>query len=500
MRCRRVSAPATLFAALCAAPGVAVAQDVRLPYEGFLTDGDELPVSGMIDLEVRLYDREVDGTALFEERHAVLVVGGYFALDIGQSTPLPATLFDGAPTLYLGLTIAGDVELAPRQRIGFVPFAVRSLDGGGPRGPTGPTGPAGPAGAVGAVGPTGPAGAVGATGPEGPAGPQGVAGPIGPTGPQGAPGTPGATGAPGAAGPIGPTGPQGAAGAPGAIGPTGARGATGPQGVTGPTGAPGPQGLAGPQGATGPQGPAGLPGVAGVQGPAGATGPQGPTGARGADGAPGPQGPTGPQGPAGAQGPAGLAGATGPQGPTGARGADGAPGPQGPTGAPGPQGPAGVSGIVATYVAPTNMTITAVPPGGVTCPGVACFPTLGNIGRISGTAGPIVFTGTAPRLLAFGNAAMTTTAPSAGVVVGGLCFATAAAGPWSYFPSEPLATATAVVGQQYALSASALISNTTTPALTLGASYFVAFCAQTNISAANGTVNMNGKVNILHLQ
>lgn len=95
----------------------------------------------------------------------------------------------------------------------------------------------------------------------------------------------GATGATGAAGATG-------AGATGATGATGSAGSNGSNGTTGATGVTGATGSAGTNGTTGPTGPAGLTGITGPSG-----GPVGPTGVTGATGASG--GPIGPTGPAG---------------------------------------------------------------------------------------------------------------------------------------------------------------------------------------------------------
>ena len=208
---------------LCA-PLSAAAQS-ELPFEGFLTTTEELPVSGTLDVEVRIYDAAEGGTPLFEETHTgVVVVGGYLSLRVGSLSALPRELFASVGPRFVGLTIRGDAaELAPRFEVGFVPYALHALTAEVP-GLPGPAGPQGLVGDTGARGPAGPAGATGATGPAGPVGPtgaQGVAGPIGPTGAQGV------------AGPIGPTGAQGPQGVAGAAGAVGARGATGPTGAQG---------------------------------------------------------------------------------------------------------------------------------------------------------------------------------------------------------------------------------------------------------------------------
>lgn len=223
LRAARLGGLALVSALAFGAPSRAQAQAVELPFQGFLTGAGDLPVDGSLDFTVQVYDVPTGGAALYTEAHAgVLLVGGYFELSIGSVTPLAPSLFD-ASERYIGLTVGTDPELAPRFKVGFVPFAIRSLSAGS-SGATGPTGPAGPAG------PTGPTGAAGAIG---------AAGPTGPTGATGAAGARGATGATGPTGAVGAAGATGATGATGVPGSTGATGAVGARGATGATGSPG---------------------------------------------------------------------------------------------------------------------------------------------------------------------------------------------------------------------------------------------------------------------
>jgi len=270
-------------------------------YQGLLLDSAGNPVpDGNYTLTFTLYDHETSvdpGHKLWTDTQTVQVQNGLFNVRLG---PLGDTSWADGRDLWLGITVQGESEMTPRQRLVSVPYALNAgdvrnadihpddiyvtnwglvidADGywhgqpiSGTVGPTGPQGPTGPTGPAGATGPSGPAGPTGATGPQGPTGATGPAGATGPSGPAGPTG---------ATGPQGPTGATGPAGATGPSGPAGPTGATGPQGPTGPTG---------PAGATGPSGPAG------PTGPAGATGPSGPAGPTGATGPSGPSGPTGP--------------------------------------------------------------------------------------------------------------------------------------------------------------------------------------------------------------
>ncbi len=188
-------------------------------YQGLLLDSAGNPVpDGNYTLTFTLYDHETSvdpGHKLWTDTQTVQVQNGLFNVRLG---PLGDTSWADGRDLWLGITVQGESEMTPRQRLVSVPYAlnagdVRNADihpddiyvtnwglvidadgywhgqpiSGtvGPTGPQGPTGPTGPAGATGPSGPAGPTGPAGATGPSGPAGPTGATGPSGPSGPTG---------------------------------------------------------------------------------------------------------------------------------------------------------------------------------------------------------------------------------------------------------------------------------------------------------------------------
>src|SRR5689334_20023090 len=68
MRARELAGTAVLTSLLgFAAP--AWAQQKSVPFEGFMTDVNDMPVDGSSDLVVRIYDVAEGGTPLFEETH-----------------------------------------------------------------------------------------------------------------------------------------------------------------------------------------------------------------------------------------------------------------------------------------------------------------------------------------------------------------------------------------------------------------------------------------------
>ncbi len=215
-----------------------------LTQQGRLLDAQSKTVTTLQQIVFTIYDTDTAGVALWTETQSVTPDDGYFSARLGETTPIPATVFTGVKR-YLGVKVGTDPEMTPRQTLVSVPYALLannaigditpnsiSINGTaiidntghwiGPAsslvGATGPTGAAGPAGAV------GPAGAAGPAGPAGPTGPAGATGPAGPTGPAGGQGIQGPAGAAGPAGPAGGQGIQGPVGAAGPAGPSGVLG------------------------------------------------------------------------------------------------------------------------------------------------------------------------------------------------------------------------------------------------------------------------------------
>jgi len=206
-----------------AAPSVSAAVPSVLTEQGRLFSSAGMPITTMQTFVFTIYDSAAAGNVLWTETQMITPDDGYFSTLLGSVTPVPPSAFDGS-VRYLGIRIGADPELAPRQPLGSVPYAVLANNANGDITPH--TVAVGGNVVIDAAG-------------------KWVGDPTGLVGPQGAKGDTGATGAQGLTGATGATGPQGL---------TGATGATGPQGLTGATGATGPQGLKGATGATGPQG------------------------------------------------------------------------------------------------------------------------------------------------------------------------------------------------------------------------------------------------------
>jgi len=98
-----------------------------LPYQGRLTDMDGSPVNGTEDMIFRLYAIPSGGTALWEETWPdVPVSEGLFNVLLGSTTPIPQNVISENTSLWLGVTVSTDTEMAPRVQVGSVPFTFQA--------------------------------------------------------------------------------------------------------------------------------------------------------------------------------------------------------------------------------------------------------------------------------------------------------------------------------------------------------------------------------------
>ena len=118
--------------ALALAPAAARADvPLNIGYQGRLLDTGRHPLAGPVNLELRIFELQNAGTALYtEQQAAVSLVDGVFQVRIGTGTaPSPAggleTALTGAVDRWLELVVNGEV-LAPRQPFSAVPFAFEA--------------------------------------------------------------------------------------------------------------------------------------------------------------------------------------------------------------------------------------------------------------------------------------------------------------------------------------------------------------------------------------
>lgn len=143
-----------IFSALLAGPSRQVYAVQTVPYkmnfQGNLTTPAGAAVAdGLYNMKFRLYSGTTGGTALWsstrDTTNRVSVTGGFFAVQLGDVTPLPPSLFTTQP-LYLEVELPSPATatcstagcasytegpMTPRQPLGSSPYAINSdtLDG-----------------------------------------------------------------------------------------------------------------------------------------------------------------------------------------------------------------------------------------------------------------------------------------------------------------------------------------------------------------------------------
>jgi len=124
IRILRISALG-LAAILLLPAAVAVAQaPATMMYQGRLTDLDGAPLTGSRTVTFRMYSVATGGTSLWSETRSVTPdANGVFTAELGTTTPIDRSIFDGSKR-YLGITISGDSEMLPRQVIVSSPYAI----------------------------------------------------------------------------------------------------------------------------------------------------------------------------------------------------------------------------------------------------------------------------------------------------------------------------------------------------------------------------------------
>jgi hypothetical protein len=101
-----------------------------LQYQGRMTNPTTgQPVAdGVYAVTFSLYDVASGGAAKWTETKNVPVAGGLFSTALGDTTPLPQSLFSGQ-ALWLGIKVGSDLEATPRQAIVPVAYALSLVPG-----------------------------------------------------------------------------------------------------------------------------------------------------------------------------------------------------------------------------------------------------------------------------------------------------------------------------------------------------------------------------------
>ena len=97
-----------------------------LNYQGSLTNNTGEPVTGSKQIVFKLYNVVSGGTMFWTETKTVTVTNGNFSVVLGSTTPLNADMFTG--DTWLGIKVGTDAEMAPRQKLTSVAYALKAAD------------------------------------------------------------------------------------------------------------------------------------------------------------------------------------------------------------------------------------------------------------------------------------------------------------------------------------------------------------------------------------
>jgi len=90
-------------------------------YQGYLTDSGGDPIFGTVQMTFSIYEVEADGSSLWTETQAVLLIDGVYNVKLGAVNQINF-LFDRQ--YYLGVQIESDPEMTPRLALTSVPYAL----------------------------------------------------------------------------------------------------------------------------------------------------------------------------------------------------------------------------------------------------------------------------------------------------------------------------------------------------------------------------------------
>jgi len=102
-----------------------------ISYQGVLTDDLGDPITSATTVEFRLWDMASGGNELWMESQLVMPdADGLFEILLGEATPIPDSALD-ADSVFLGITLLPDAEMAPRTRMAAIAYSFRvgSIDG-----------------------------------------------------------------------------------------------------------------------------------------------------------------------------------------------------------------------------------------------------------------------------------------------------------------------------------------------------------------------------------
>jgi hypothetical protein len=99
----------------------------ELNYQGYLTDTLGVPITDDLDMNFKIFDAVSSGNELWSETQTnVPIERGVFSVILGETTPIPDSVFTDFTNTWLELTLDGPQTLTPRTRITSVGYAYTS--------------------------------------------------------------------------------------------------------------------------------------------------------------------------------------------------------------------------------------------------------------------------------------------------------------------------------------------------------------------------------------
>ncbi len=102
---------------------LALAADIVLPVQGYLTDSSDLPIDGVLEVTFRLYPDASSTGPLYQETLDIAFDNGAFTAYIGEMGGLDSAVFSLDQDVFLGIRVAADNEMSP-LRVGWAPLAA----------------------------------------------------------------------------------------------------------------------------------------------------------------------------------------------------------------------------------------------------------------------------------------------------------------------------------------------------------------------------------------
>jgi uncharacterized coiled-coil protein SlyX len=94
-----------------------------MPFQGFLADLNGAPINRAVTLTFNLYANSQDANPIWTETvNNVPVQNGAFSINLGEIAAITAALSNG-DSKYVGISIDGQAEILPRQKLGAIPYA-----------------------------------------------------------------------------------------------------------------------------------------------------------------------------------------------------------------------------------------------------------------------------------------------------------------------------------------------------------------------------------------